>query len=113
HSNNQVTFNRIIDDLKKGAVFSATMVLERSFPLIFEFENVQTKFLDTKVGLHAFFKVSDFSKFSKYYLTDKSLISFAMIKQELGEMIIASLVGVLTNYEQETVRLPQNIQQDL
>ncbi len=113
HSNNQVTFNRIIDDLKKGAVFSATMVLERSFPLIFEFENVQTKFLDTKVGLHAFFKVSDFSKFSKYYLTDKSLISFAMIKQELGEIIKASLVGVMTNYEQENVQLPENIQQDL
>ena len=112
-SDRQTAFNRVVDDLKKGAVFSAAMVLERGFPLIFEFENIQTKFLDTKVALHAFFKVTGFSKFSSYYLTDKSLVSFDMVRAELSDIVKTSIANVLVDFEQENVQLPEDIQQKI
>jgi hypothetical protein len=112
-SNNQVTFNRVVDDLKNGAVFSATMILEKSFPLIFEFEKIRTKFLDSNVALHAFFKVNDFTKFTSYYLVDKSLVSFEMVRAELHAIIESTVANIMIDFEQENLQLPESFQQIL
>lgn len=112
-SENQVTFNRVVDDLKKGKVFSVTMILEKNFPLVFEFDNIQTKFLDSKVAVHAFFRITDYNKFATYYLTDKSLISFEMIRAELHDIVRSAVANIMANYEQDNVQLPETEQKEI
>jgi hypothetical protein len=99
--------------MKKGQVFSITLKLDRSFPLVFEIPDIETKILKATFGVHAFFKIDDFQMFSEYYLGDNASVSMERIKTELQPLIKAAVQDVMHDVEISESRLSDAILQQI
>lgn len=107
------TMASLIERMKKGQVFSVTLKLDKSFPLVFEIQDVETSILNATFGVHAFFKIDDFVKFSEYYLSDSDSVSFERIQKEFEPIIKAAIQEIVHNHEIKEGRLPEDILQKI
>lgn len=105
------TMASLFESMKKGKVFSITLKLDKSFPLIFEIKDIETSILNANFGVHAFFKIDDFVKFSEYYLSDSDSVSFERIQKEFKPIIKASIQEIVHNHEIKDGRLPEELLQ--
>jgi len=105
------SLNGVIESMKKGQVFSVTLKLDKSFPLVFELSDIKTKILNTTIGVRAFFKIDNFKKFAEYYLSDSSSASTEKIRIELEPVIKASIQEIMHDVEIKDGKLPEDILQ--
>lgn len=103
------TMSELIEGMKKGKVFSVTIKLDKSFPLVFELKDLVTKVLHATFGLHAFFKIDDFIKFSEHYLSDSDNASLEVIMKELEPIYKAAIQNAVHDWEIKEGRLPDEI----
>lgn len=111
--NTPTTMASLIESMKKGKVFSVTLKLDKSFPLVFEIQDVETSILNATFGVHAFFKIDDFVKFSEYYLSDSNSASFERIQKEFEPIIKASIQEIVHDHELKEGRLPEDLLQKI
>lgn len=111
--NSPNTMASLIESMKKGQLFSVTLKLDKSFPLVFEIKDVETSILNATFGVHAFFKIDDFVKFSEYYLSDSDSASFERIQKEFEPIIKASIQEIVHNHELKEGRLPEDLLQKI
>ena len=96
------TLDKVVEHLKKDAVFSLTIKLDKPFQLLlgavqdskdaysdFKPMIVKTKYLDANMGIRAFFKISDFQQFAEYYLGDRSYVTAATLTDQFTPLIRA------------------------
>jgi len=107
------TIASLIESMKKGQVFSVTLKLDKSFPLEFKINDVETSILNANFGVYAFFKIDDFVKFSEYYLSDSDSASFERIQKEFEPIIKASIQEIVHDHELKEGRLPEDLLQKL
>jgi hypothetical protein len=107
------TMASLIESMKKGQVFSVTLKLDKSFPLIFEIKDIETSILNATFGVHSFFKIDDFTKFSEYYLSDSDSVSFERIQKEFEPIIKAAIQEIVHNHELTEGRLPEELLQKI
>jgi hypothetical protein len=107
------TMASLIESMKKGQVFSVTLKLDKSFPLIFEIKDIETSILNATFGVHSFFKIDDFAKFSEYYLSDNDSVSFERIQKEFEPIVKAAIQEIVHNHELKEGRLPDDILQKI
>lgn len=107
--NGATTMASLIESMKKGQVFSVTLKLDKSFPLVFEIKDVETTILNATFGVHTFFRIDDFVKFSEYYLSDSDSASFEHIQKEFEPIIKASIQEIVHNHELKEGRLPEDL----
>jgi len=107
------SMNRLIERMKKGDLFSVTLKLDKSFPLFFEIPQIETKILDTTFGVHAFFKIGDFQKFSEYYLGDSTSVSMEKIKSEIQPLVKAAIQEIMHDIEIAEGKIPNSILQNI
>ena len=107
------TIASLIESMKKGQVFSVTLKLDKSFPLIFEIKDIETSILNATFGVHSFFKIDDFAKFSEYYLSDSDSVSFERIQKEFEPIIKAAIQEIVHNHELKEGRLPEDLLQKI
>lgn len=107
------TMASLIESMKKGQVFSVTLKLDKCFPLIFEIKDIETSILNATFGVHSFFKIDDFAKFSEYYLSDYDSVSFERIQKEFEPIIKAAIQEIVHNHELKEGRLPEDLLQKI
>lgn len=107
------TMSSLIESMKKGQVFSVTLKLDKSFPLIFEINDIETSILNANFGVNAFFKIDDFAKFSEYYLSDSDSVSFEDIQKGFQPIIKSSIQEIVHDHELMEGRLPEDILQKI
>lgn len=113
NSKQETTMASLIESMKKGQVFSVTLKLNKSFPLYFEIKELETSILNATFGVHAYFRIDDFAKFSEYYLSDSNSASLVRIQSEFEPIIKASIQEIVHNYELKEGRLPDEILQKI
>ena len=106
---NQTSIDGIIEGMKQGNAFSVTLKLDKSFPLVFQIQNVETKFLKVDFGLHAMFRIDDFKLFSEYFLTNTNSATCEKIMNELSSSVRESIESAVHNLEVSAGRLPDGI----
>ena len=112
----------ILDCARRGLAFSVVVMLNKAFPLMIgakqegvdAYQNfqpmvVQTKLLEVKLGLHAYFKIVDEKKFMVHFLTDRKMLNSAQIADELSSLIHRTLQDVLCHIELLDNRIPQDL----
>lgn len=107
------TMASLIERMKEGQVFSVTLKLDKSFPLIFEINEIETSILNATFGVHTFLKIADFAKFSEYYLSDSNSVSFERIQKEFEPIIKASIQKIVHNHDLKEGRLPEELLQNI
>jgi hypothetical protein len=107
------TMASLIEGMKKDKVFSVTLKLDKSFPLVFEVKDIETSILNATFGIHAFFKIDDFAKFSEYYLSDSDSASFEGIQKEFEPIIKATIQEIVYDHEIKEGRLPEDLLQKI
>ena len=107
------TIASLIESMKKGQVFSVTLKLDKSFPLVFEIKDIETSILNATFGVHAYLKIDDFVKFSEYYLSDSDSASFERIQKEFEPIIKAAIQEIVHDHELKEGRLPENLLQKI
>lgn len=112
-SNTPTNMGSLIESMKKGKVFSVTLKLDKSFPLVFEIEDIETSILNATFGVSAFFKIDDFVKFSEFYLSDSDSVSFERIQNEFQPIIKAAINEIVHNHELKEGRLPEELLQKI
>ena len=103
------TMEELIESLKKGQVFSVTLKLDKGFPLVFDLKDVETKILNTDFGVHAFFKIDDFTKFSEYFLSDSNSVSAERIMKEMEPLFRSAIQEVVRDAELIEGRLSESV----
>ena len=108
----QASVDAVIRGMNKNSMISLTMRLDKDFELVFgdthqntdEYSNfvpmkVRTRLFDLNVGVRAMFHIADFDAFSKYYLTDRNVVSTALIADKITPIIKASVEEALRDAE--------------
>jgi len=111
--NTTTTMSSLIESMKKGEVFSVTLKLDKSFPLIFDIKDIETSTLNATFGVHSFFKIDDFLKFSEYYLSDSDSVSFERMQKEFEPIVKAAIQEIVHNHELKEGRLPEELLQKI
>jgi hypothetical protein len=104
---NQRSIDGVIEGMKQGNAFSVTLKLDRSFPLVFQVQNVETKFLKADFGLHAMFRIDDFKLFSEYFLSNTNSATCEKIMNELSSSVRESIESAVHDLEVTAGRLPE------
>ena len=104
---NQRSIDEVIEGMKQGNAFSVTLKLDRSCPLVFQVQNVETKFLKADFGLHAMFRIDDFKLFSEYFLSNTNSATCEKIMNELSSSVRESIESAVHDLEVTAGRLPE------
>lgn len=112
----------ILENAKKGASFAVIILLDKAFPLMIgaKHENldaykdfvpmkIRTRYLEMQVGVNAYFKISDPERFMVHYLTDKHLLSSALLADEMTDTIRVALQDALYDVELSFNRIPKEL----
>jgi hypothetical protein len=108
--NQDAILSSLMDSVRLNRSMSVTLMLNKSFPLVFEFDNIQTKYLDTTIGFHALFSIKDYDSFFNFYLSDNKSVSSTRIQDEISPIIRNTLIECLNDFDQVDVVLPGDIQ---
>lgn len=112
----------IFENAKQGAAFSVVILLDKAFPLYigakqaklddyitFTPMKIQTRHIEMSVGVHAYFKITDYERFIIHYLTDKQWMNNALIVDEISDTVRVTLLDVLYDVELSSNRIPKEI----
>jgi hypothetical protein len=102
------SLEEVVESMKKGRTFSLQLKLDRSFPLVFE-STVRTRFLDVPMGMRAVFRITDFGRFSEYFLADERSATTLSIAEKLKPTIDAALQSVMADREMNSNVIPQDV----
>lgn len=118
----QNSLDSIVECMKRDTLLSLTLKLDKDFELIFgaaqrnidNYANflpmaIKTKYIDINVGVRAIFKITDFQKFSQYYLSDNNIVSTSLLADKLTPIIKAAVQEVMYDVENIDSRLPQAV----
>ena len=115
---------RSLDDVIRFAqgdnLFSIILKQDREFQLVFgeTHDNVddfgdlvpmiiRTKYHDAKMGVRAFFEITDFEKFAAYYLSDASSATTSCLAKKLSPLVRNTVQQVLVDVELKDTRVAQ------
>lgn len=115
---------RSLDDVIRFAqgdnLFSIILKQDREFQLVFgeTHDNVddfgdlvpmiiRTKYHDAKMGVRAFFEITDFEKFAAYYLSDASSATTSCLAKVLSPLVRNTVQQVLVDVELKDTRVAQ------
>ena len=114
--------NAILENAKRGASFSVVILLNKAFPLLIgakqpdidDYKNfkpmqVATRNATVAMGFNAYFTIQDHELFITHYLTDKQILSSALIIDELCDTIRVTLENELYNEELKSNRIPKEL----
>ena len=106
------TFDDVVQHMKRNETFAVALKQNREFVLTFGGEHekvddyasftpmeVNTKYLDLKICVKAFFQITDFPSFSEYYLTENNVVSTNMLAKEITPLVKNVLKSVLYDAE--------------
>lgn len=112
----------ILENAKKGAAFAVIILLDKAFPLMIgeKHENldaykdfvpmkIQTRYLEMQIGVNAYFKISDPERFMVHYLTDKHLLSSALLADEITDTVRVAIQDALYDVELSSNRIPKEL----
>lgn len=98
----------IFDSARKGAAFSVVILLDKAFPLVIgakqsgiddynEFVpmTIRTAHVDVKVGVNAYFRITDHEKFIRHYLSGQKILNTAHIVDNISDTVRTSVQDVL------------------
>lgn len=112
----------ILENAQRGAAFSVIILLDKAFPIMIgskhenldDYQNfvpmkIQTKFLEMGVGVNAYLKIADPERFILHYLTERQVLSTALIVDEITDMIRVALQDALYDVELTSNRIPKEL----
>jgi len=116
----QRSLEAVIESLKRHEAFALQLKLDKSFSLVFgegtaedtaEFKpmTVRTKLLDMNIGLRAIFRITDFSRFAEYFLTDERVATTRILAEKLQPTIQNAVQAVMQDREFEGTSIPADV----
>ncbi len=116
------SLDEVVEYMKRGELFSITLKQDREFQLIMggmhegldEFADfvpmeIRTRYHDIKVGVRAFFQISDFTAFASFYLGDAASVRTNNLAKQLTPIVRSVLQDCLHDVELKDTRLPENL----
>ncbi len=103
------TLDGVIEGMKKGQLFSVTLRLDRSFPIIFNLKDVDTKMVSSNFGVHTLLKIDDFTLFAEHFLSDQSSATLEKIMLALEGSFKEAIEQVVHNIEITSGRLSDDV----
>ena len=96
-----------VDAMGNKAFYSVVLVKGATFPLFYEFDNVISKNVSSKVAIHMLCKVSNYNEFFAAQLTDKKFIGIETFSNSLDGVVLTVLNQALANASPEEISYNQ------
>lgn len=96
------------DIIRKTYQVSIVLVRSTEFPLLFNFENVETAGIRSNVGIHLLVKVSNINDFYTNQLLDKKMLCYETVAKSLESTVLAVLNESLSATEPKAVATKAN-----
>ena len=96
------------DIIRKTYQVSIVLVRSTEFPLLFNFENVETAGIRSNVGIHLLIKVSNINDFYTNQLLDKKMLCYETVAKSLESTVLAVLNESLSGTEPQKVSTKAN-----
>lgn len=122
----QNSVDAVVRCMNSNNIVSLLLRLDKDFELVFgdshsstdEYSNyipmqVRTKLFDMNVGVRAFFRITNFDEFVKYYLGDRNMVSTAMIAEIISPVIQASVQEIMQDVELRDNVIPDVMKQQI
>lgn len=116
------SLDHTIEYLKKGALFSITLKVDKSFQLIFgavhpvpeEYNDfipmkVRTRYLDVDMGIRAFFRIEKFDHFADHYLGDNNSVTTRSLAHQITPIVQSVIQECMHDVELNNLQIPSNI----
>lgn len=120
------SLDQVIEHLKRGDIFAITLKQNREFQLVFgdqqdnldSYANftpmiIKTKYLDMPFGIRGFFQITDFDRFSSFYLSDNSSVRTNILADKLTPIVKSVLQEYLHDTELSDNHIPEELRQKI
>lgn len=112
----------ILEYARKGAAFSVVVLLDKAFPMLIgarqsnpdDYRNfvpmtIRTAHLDIKVGVNAYFRITEQEKFILHYLSGQKMLNTTHLLDSISDPVRTAVQDVLSDVDLASETVPKEL----